>query len=1145
MIHRSRSFAPPYRGAGRQFRAVLNWAYATTSYRNQPPDFPAGVGVLFYGRRVGARQTGWQVPALWWRRGEAFHGRSPQPRSTRPRASTKAAVTAVAAKEAAIDDLLVRTAGRFGETVDHPESNSELSAAAHAFVDGRFSGTGVTPTGAAVTLTVVTDQPEHKMRVPFVDFVIGRFGAVFAAEMLAEAVGVELVTRELVPDRSRTRHSLGVRDPDDLRNVVFGDSASRVRTALAALPADDYANAVDRLAPQRGARIGCNLLTSFLFPTQHEWVAADIARSQTVHRYYRSYCYYLLASVDSVESVEKILALEETRDHAIWSTGMSMNFVYALCANIGPGVEPFVAELFEGNLSAQHKKWCAGILGEIDTDSGFEHLVSRLGSKYIEPAVIEAIARSPERAARLLADASGPEAERLRRDLEHVHPESAMRKRVSGTTLESSDVPALLRDPPWLDRAESMDRGDVREQVFRLESPPAPLRVAWRGDEQRQWAEAIDVYVPYLGRRDWPEVVAAFGRGTGFWSLHEISYAPEHLLRPVLSYAPTPRYAYRGAISLGRLLARFEGDALDFVLRAVLAAPAGQAQVLLPVVGGQLTTTMLEWLGKKSLRPVAFEWFDRHIDSATSDLVPLALGRTGPSRTLARRALCTLARRGHRDAVVAAGRSYGAPADAAIVDIVDADPLLDLPRHIPVIPDWLDPALLPPLTLQGERAQLPSDAIRTICTMFSLSRMDEVYAGVDIVRELVGHPELAKFVWDMFERWLRAGAPEAQSWTLDALGIVGDDDTARQLTPLIRTWPLQSAHRRAAMGLEALAMIGSDAALGHLWSISQSLRFPALRAKADKLIHRIADELNLTPLELADRLVPNLGLDADGTTTFDYGDRTFTLTFDHELRIVVEDNDGRVRDRVPRPGRTDSDGAREEYRRYTDLRKDLEGVRTELVSRFEKAMVNQRRWTLSQVRTHLVGHPLTWHLCSALVWSTTDGRYFRFSELRRPVGPDGRDIEVADGDLVVVAHPATMGDSLGSWTFMPEQAFEQVRREVFRTDVAAEMAALKGRKTTTDQLLALGERGWKREDPQDKGAQISLNKRLDSTTAVIMAFPGFNVSNPRMWGEQKIVHVFHSGLELSVIAASELLRDLAMLETEPIRGDEPDLRGEP
>ncbi|NKS67405.1 hypothetical protein GS461_19255 [Rhodococcus hoagii] len=55
---------------------------------------------------------------------------------------------------------------------------------------------------------------------------------------------------------------------------------------------------------------------------------------------------------------------------------------------------------------------------------------------------------------------------------------------------------------------------------------------------------------------------------------------------------------------------------------------------------------------------------------------------------------------------------------------------------------------------------------------------------------------------------------------------MGNDDIARRLAPFLLAWPLESSHRRAAAGLEAFAGIGTDVALGRLWSISQGLRFP-------------------------------------------------------------------------------------------------------------------------------------------------------------------------------------------------------------------------------------------------------------------------------------------------------------------------------
>ncbi|MFD0330380.1 hypothetical protein ACFQZC_24780 [Streptacidiphilus monticola] len=46
----------------------------------------------------------------------------------------------------------------------------------------------------------------------------------------------------------------------------------------------------------------------------------------------------------------------------------------------------------------------------------------------------------------------------------------------------------------------------------------------------------------------------------------------------------------------------------------------------------------------------------------------------------------------------------------------------------------------------------------------------------------------------------------------------------------------------------------------------------------------MAEGLGLTGDQLSDRLVPDLGLESDGTTVVDYGTRRFTVGFDEQLR---------------------------------------------------------------------------------------------------------------------------------------------------------------------------------------------------------------------------------------------------------------------
>ncbi|MGC0362299.1 hypothetical protein ABH922_000283 [Rhodococcus sp. 27YEA15] len=1082
---------------------------------------------------MSAEKSTWMVPVSWWRRGEAVHGRTPTPKS-KGRAS----------KVNVVDDLITRSAARLQQTLEHPDSPTPWADEARAFVAGRRTGDSVTALGGAVVWTITTAFQGYPMRVPFVDYVIAEFGELFAAEMMVLAAGMRLRYRNVRQAGVDVDYAVTDRLDRDVSNFGVVDAHSRVRSALAALSDSEYAAAVATLGRYRGSLYTRDIAVSFLLPTEKRWVTEDLERASRLDADNRYVGLALLSCIDSLVDAERVLALSKSREHAIWEAGIRMNFVYAMCANVGPGVERLIGEFFDGNLSAQNKKRCAAILAEFDTDAGFVELAARIGRKYVDPAIIGAIEHAPERARRLLPSV-GPKAAAFVRDLHRLHPEFA-----GGAAVEevpqaaNEDVPALLVNPPWAMRRE---RAEV--PVLDVGVRRRPLFTAWRPGEREAWSGVDQPHDRYLGSRTWPSVVDGIIGGDDTYSIHEISFAPDEVLTSVVATAAVPRYLYGAEADLCRILGRLDAEAADYVLRTVKSSPIHTARALLPIGGSEVAAWMLARIDSKSIRPVAVEWFDRHIESAAHDIVVAAVGDRGPERTSAQKTLHALARRSHRESLIAAAREHGSAVESSVVTIVDADPLVQLPKKIPTLPEWLDPALLPTIALRDSGTVLPRSAVQHVCTMFALSRMDEVYAGIDVIRTLIEPGDLAVFAWQIFERWSNAGFPDAQRWSLDALGIVGDDDTARRLTPFVRRWPLESAHRRASNGLAVLAMIGTDAALGCLWSISQGLRFPALRAKADANIGKIADELDLSPLDLADRLIPDLGLDDDGTTTFDYGDRSFVLSLDSTLRIAVREGQEKARARLPRPGPEDPEVAHEEYKRYKILRRDLESARGELIGRFEQAMVSQRRWTFARVQRYLVGHPLAWYLTGRLVWATEGGRYFRFSDLRSPVGSRAEDFALGDADIVTIAHPVTMGAELQTWRDVfddigLEQPFAQLNREVFDVaDVASKMSALEGFKASTDQLLALGRRGWEREEAQDKGAQIALEKHIGDGKAVIMVFPGFNAARAAMWAEQKIVHVFHTGAALSPIDASELARDLSTVDVEQIRGDEADLQG--
>lgn len=72
--------------------------------------------------------------------------------------------------------------------------------------------------------------------------------------------------------------------------------------------------------------------------------------------------------------------------------------------------------------------------------------------------------------------------------------------------------------------------------------------------------------------------------------------------------------------------------------------------------------------------------------------------------------------------------------------------------------------------------------------MLRFPQEEALYPGLLQVKAACTADSLAEFAWDLFTAWQTAGAPSKESWAFTALGVLGNDDTARKLTPLIRAW---------------------------------------------------------------------------------------------------------------------------------------------------------------------------------------------------------------------------------------------------------------------------------------------------------------------------------------------------------------------
>lgn len=1104
------------------------------------------------------------VPADWWRRADPFRGRGPAPRLTPDPGATRT-----------VAGLVDQNKPRLGQALTDPASDADLAEAArlHLGTGGglfRRARQEPNPLGAAVVASLVATA-DATTSTAVVDSWVLSGGVPFAAEAAALVSGIRVSAagppayHPRVTRSTTASPSLGMG-----RYVLYRSLFSRVRAYLAAADDATYARVRERVGALRDAPVEVRIATSYLLPTEQAWVDDDIATVSAGGGPGDALA-PLLASVTSATQADAVVSASRP-----WFLLQSTSWMYSLAANVGPAAAPVLARMLDADLESGANKRLAGLLAQLPSDEAFTLLIERIDRKHVPAAVMAAMSRFPRRAMRLLAAAAagkGASAEAARNLLEgHAvsHPdlaaavapmvdrgaaaalEAAATSRVSPPGADSDDLPPLLVSPPWTTR-KAVPQPTVVVDVGRT-SPP---RLAWKPGERDEWARTEPGYW-WLATEGGPahHIDRALRERPGL-QIPLLAVGPEDQVRRHLARA-TPTHTYGTEPALRRILGRFGDEAAAYVLRAVSLQPTGLAHLLLPYEGSEVTGWMAEWLSNsKKLRPLAVTWFERHAEAAAADLVPVAVGTPGKERSHAEAALRLLAGRGHRQAVESAAGELGPAVAEAVEAVLATDPLQLLPARMPKLPSWLEPAQLPPVRLADGGGALPDTAVAHLCTMVAISKPDEPYPGIDVVRPALDAGSLAALAWAMFERWQAAGYPSKESWILQGLGLFGDDDTVRRLSPLISSWPGQAAHARAVAALDVLSAIGTDVALLHLHSIAEKARFRGLRSKAQEKIEEVADGLGLSPDQLADRLVPDFGLDAHGSMTLDYGRRRFRVTFDEQLRPVVTDENGSRRKVLPRPGAKDDPAlAPAAYARYSGLKKDVKTVAEDQIRRFERAMVTGRRWPAADQRSLFVDHPLLWHLARRVVWGVyEDGRLtgsFRVAEDRTLADERDGEVPAPGGASVGIAHPLHLGDALPAWSevfadYELLQPFPQLGREVYRLadeeKRATDLTRFRGQVVYSGRLLALAHRGWERGMAEDGGMHGHVYKRLPDDRAVAIEFtPGLVAGEPMHFPEQTIQAVrLHAtppggGVQpaltfgaLDEVTASEVLRDLHTL----------------
>jgi len=466
----------------------------------------------------------------------------------------------------------------------------------------------------------------------------------------------------------------------------------------------------------------------------------------------------------------------------------------------------------------------------------------------------------------------------------------------------------------------------------------------------------------------------------------------------------------------------------------------------------------------------------------------------------------------------------------------------------PPLPDFYVAAILSKPILKKSKKALPPETIYVIGNVLQSNKPDQLEKVIKTLKSECTENSLAAYSWSLFGAWMSANAPNKQNWALSTLGYFGNSETADKIAPLIRLWPGVSQHKRAVMGLDILANIGTDSALMQLNSIATKVKFKALRERAKEKISEVAVTRGLSADQLADRLAPEMDLDETGRLTVDFGPRQFYIVFDESLKPMVFDIDNtRLKD-MPKPRKTDDqDLANDAVKRFKQLKKDVRAVATVQLLRLERAMSCSRRWTLAEAKEFFIEQPLLCHLSDRFVWGIYNKNNdlagaFRVAEDRTFTNSTDETVELNEESTVGIVHPMELDDKIkmqfaelfASYDIL--QPFPQLGRDILtltKEELKSKLCnQFAGKKVSSGALLGLMKRGWARDCIGDGGGYTELVFDIAPDFKAEISFePGILIGDPAFEPVQTISKLTFEYRKVQSIFISEVLRDITDLNS--------------
>jgi len=283
-------------------------------------------------------------------------------------------------------------------------------------------------------------------------------------------------------------------------------------------------------------------------------------------------------------------------------------------------------------------------------------------------------------------------------------------------------------------------------------------------------------------------------------------------------------------------------------------------------------------------------------------------------------------------------------------------------------------------------------------------------------------------------------------WMIAAALALSPDATLRRLRGLMAGWSRSKNRNHRNHGKPVCAQLGrlgTREAVATLAMWSDSLSNTSHQHAARLALRHIAVDRGVNVEDLLEDALPDLGLEADGSLIIDFGPRSFDANFAHDGTPVIVDGKGKVRARLPKPGKKDDpEISAASIARFKDVKVDVKGVLGAEIKRLEYSLRTPRTWTAQAIRTR-AEHPIFRIILPTLIWRSASGSTLRLGPSLEWLDDLDEIVSVIPDTDLRLAHPLDLDDdTMIRWRqiFADDELlppFPQIDRESFPVDTSS------------------------------------------------------------------------------------------------------------